>query len=71
MKRSYTNWEVNESTKKDKGNFLWIFEIATPDGVLKQVEVGPYDDERTGSGIHLATIGVSIKDEKKDLEIFQ
>ncbi|NLW56284.1 MAG: hypothetical protein GX050_06680 [Firmicutes bacterium] len=69
MKRSYTNWEVNESTKKDKGNFYRIFEIATPDGVLKQVEVGPYD-ERTGSGIHLATIEYLIKDEK-DLEIFQ
>jgi uroporphyrinogen-III decarboxylase len=68
MKKSFGNWEVNEKVKKDKGNLYRVTEITTPDGVLKQVEAGPYE-ERTVSGIHFSTIEYLIENER-DFEIF-
>ena len=68
MKKSFGNWKVNEKVKIDKGNLYRFTEIITPDGVLKQVEGGPYD-ERTVLGIHLSTVEYLIKNER-DFEIF-
>jgi len=68
MKKSFGNWEVNEKVKKDKGNLYRATEITTPDGVLKQVEAGPYE-ERTVSGVHFSTVEYLIENER-DLEIF-
>ena len=68
MKKSFGNWDVNEKIKKDKGMLYRATEITTPDGVLKQVEAGPYE-ERTVSGIHFSTVEYLIENER-DLEIF-
>jgi len=68
MKKSFKNWEVNEKIKKDKGMIYQTIEISTPDGVLKQVEAGPYE-EKTVSGIHLSTLEYLIENER-DFEIF-
>jgi len=68
MKKSFGNWEVNKKAKKDKGNLYLVTEITTPNGVLKQVEAGPYE-ERTVSGIHFSTVEYLIENEK-DFEIF-
>lgn len=68
MKKSFGNWEVNEKVKKDKGNLYRATEITTPDGVLKQVEAGPYE-KRTVSGIHFSTVEYLIENER-DFEIF-
>jgi uroporphyrinogen-III decarboxylase len=68
MKKSFGNWDVNEKVKKDKGNLYRTTEITTPDGVLKQVEAGPYE-ERTVSGIHFSTVEYLIENER-DFEIF-
>ncbi len=69
MQKSFSNWEVRQSRKRESGNIYLITEITTPEGILKQVEAGPYD-ERIVTGIHFATIEYLIKDEK-DLEIFR
>lgn len=68
MKKSFGNWDVNKKVKKDKGNLYRVTEITTPDGVLKQVEAGPYE-ERTVSGIHFSTVEYLIENER-DFEIF-
>lgn len=68
MKKSFGNWDVNEKVKKDKGNLYRVTEITTPDGILKQVEAGPYE-ERTVSGIHFSTVEYLIENER-DFEIF-
>ena len=68
MKKSFGNWDVDEKVKKDKGNLYRVTEITTPDGVLKQVEAGPYE-ERTVSGIHFSTVEYLIEN-ARDLEIF-
>lgn len=68
MKRSFGNWEVSEKSKIDKSMFYHFTEITTPDGVLKQVEAGPYE-ERTVSGIHFSTLEYLIKNQR-DFEIF-
>jgi uroporphyrinogen decarboxylase len=68
MKKSFKNWEVDEKTKKDKGMIYRTIEITTPDGMLKQVEAGPYE-ERTVSGIHFTTVDYLIEN-ARDFEIF-
>ena len=68
MKKSFGNWDVNKKVKKDKGNLYRVTEITTPDGVLKQVEAGPYE-ERIVSGIHFSTVEYLIENER-DFEIF-
>jgi uroporphyrinogen-III decarboxylase len=68
MKKSFGNWEVNKKVKKDKGNLYLVTEIITPEGVLKQIEAGPYE-ERTVSGIHFSTVEYLIENERH-LEIF-
>ena len=68
MKKSFPNWELNHKYQRDGSNILHITEITTPKGSLRQTEMGPYN-EKTGSGIHLATHEYLIKDER-DLEIF-
>jgi uroporphyrinogen-III decarboxylase len=68
MKKSFGNWDINEKIKIDKGNLYRLTEITTPDGILKQVEAGPYED-RTVSGIHFSTVEYLIENER-DFEIF-
>lgn len=68
MKKSFGNWDVNKKVKKDKDNLYLVTEITTPDGVLKQVEAGPYE-EKTVSGIHFSTVEYLIGNER-DFEIF-
>lgn len=68
MKRSYLNWELHFSTRRDSGKYYEIYEIVTPLKTLKQVEVGPDTGSRVG-GLHLSTIEYLIKD-ASDLEAF-
>jgi len=68
MKKSFGNWDINEKIKIDKGNLYRLTEVTTPDGILKQVEAGPYED-RTVSGIHFSTVEYLIENER-DFEIF-
>ncbi|MTI58078.1 uroporphyrinogen decarboxylase family protein [Geosporobacter ferrireducens] len=68
MKKSFLNWDLNHKYQRDGNNILHITEITTPKGILKQVEVGPYN-EKTGAGVHMATHEYLIKDER-DFEIF-
>lgn len=68
MKKSFTNWELNRYERVEGDNLYLVFEINTPLGMLKQVEVGPHIN-RGGSGIHRATCEYLIKDER-DFEIF-
>jgi uroporphyrinogen-III decarboxylase len=57
MKKSFDNWDVNEKVKTDKGNLYQVTEIATPDGILKQVKAG------------FSTVEYLIENER-DFEIF-
>jgi len=68
MKKSFSNWELNSYERVQGDNLYSIFEVKTPKGSLKQIEVGP-NLKRTGSGIHRSISEYLIKDEK-DLEIF-
>ncbi len=69
FRKSYPNWEVNEQTTHKDGNIYRMIHISTPDGVLKQVEVAPYN-ARTISGIPFMTSEYLI-DEERDFEIFR
>lgn len=68
MKKSFINWELNSCERVEGSNLYMIFEIKTPKGTLRQVEVGP-NLKRGGSGIHRSTCEYLIKDEG-DFEIF-
>lgn len=68
MKKSFCNWELNTSKKVENDNLYVIFEIKTPGGTLRQVEVGP-NLKRGASGVHRSTVEYLIKSEE-DFEIF-
>lgn len=68
MKKSFINWELSSYERVEKDNLFVIFEIKTPGGTLRQVEVGP-DIRRGGTGIHRSIAEYLIKDER-DFEIF-
>lgn len=68
MKKSFPNWDLNRYEIADGDNLYNVFEVNTPEGMLKQVEVGP-NIKRGISGIHRSTCEYLIKDEK-DFELF-
>lgn len=68
LKKSFPDWELSSSEKVEGENLYVIFEIRTPGGTLRQVEVGPNIDRAAG-GIHRSICEYLIKDEK-DFEIF-
>jgi uroporphyrinogen-III decarboxylase len=68
LKKSYPNWELRRSEERNNGKYYEIFEIHTPERILKQVEAGP--DVGLGmAGVHLSTTEYLIKDEA-DMETF-
>lgn len=69
MKKSFPNWRLDYHEKIEEDNLYAIFEICTPGGILRQLEVGP-NLERTGSGIHRSICEYLIKDQG-DFEIFR
>ena len=42
MKKSFSNWELNSYEKVADNNLYTVFEINTPGGTLRQMEVAPY-----------------------------
>ncbi len=69
FRKSYPQWELEQNTEHHDGNIYRTTKIATPEGVLTQIEAAPYN-EKTISGIPFMTTDFLIHDEK-DLEIFQ
>jgi len=54
LKRSYTDWEIKEKTWIEHEVCYRQSSIVTPEKVLTQVEVAPYDP-RTIAGMHFHT----------------
>lgn len=69
FRKSYPNWELEQTTSRGNGNIYRTITITTPDGVLKQVEAAPYH-EKTIAGIPFMTTEYLIEDEQ-DFEIFR
>ena len=68
MKKSYKNWEVEESTVIENDNCFRITTIKTPEKIFKQVDGGPYKEDIL-AGIHFVTTEFMIEN-KSDFEIF-
>ena len=68
VQKSYSNWEVDNTTLIENGNIIQTIRITTPERVLTQKEGAGYD-ERLGIGVHMSTLEYLIKDEE-DLKAF-
>ena len=69
LRKSYPNWEVDQSTTHANGNIYRTTTITTPDGVLKHAEAAPYHGT-TNSGIPFMTTDYLI-DSEQNFEIFR
>ncbi len=70
MRQSYPNWEVEKKESIQNGIVNRVLSITTPEGVLSQREVAPYDPTTIG-GIHFSTKEYLLSDIDRDYPIFK
>ncbi|NDL68542.1 uroporphyrinogen decarboxylase family protein [Anaerotalea alkaliphila] len=68
LRKSFPNWKLDKRDEVKDGLLFRTTEIETPKGVLRQVQVGPYNPV-SGQGIHMGKREYFINDDR-DLEIF-